>query len=44
MLPAVQQAVWIKRFVENLKIGITEELVDVFCDDNAAISLLKALQ
>lgn len=36
------QAVWIKRVIENLKIGLLEGLVDIFSDNKAAISSTKS--
>ena len=38
---AVSEAVWIKRFVDSLKLSIPNRLVDVFCDNKSAILLIK---
>lgn len=39
---AVSEAVWIKRFVNSLKLSIPSRLIDVFCDDKSTISLIKS--
>ena len=39
---AVSEAVWIKRFVDNLKLGIPNRPVNVFCDNQSTISLIKS--
>ena len=39
---AVSEVVWIKRFVDNLKLGIPNRPVNVFCDNQSAISLIKS--
>ena len=39
---AVSNAVWIKRFVDNLKLDMQDKLVNVFCDNKSIISLIKS--
>jgi hypothetical protein len=39
---AVSNAVWIGRFVESLNLGIPIKLVNVFCNNKFAISLIKS--
>ena len=39
---AVSNAVWIKRFVDSLKLGIPSRPINVFCDNKSAISLIKS--
>ena len=39
---AVSEAIWIKQFVDNLKLSIPNRPVDVFCDNKSAISLIKS--
>ena len=38
---AVSEAIWIKRFVDSLKLSIPNRLIDVFCGNKSAISLIK---
>ncbi|KAM2442299.1 hypothetical protein PS1_023417 [Malus domestica] len=38
----VSTAVWAKRFIDNLNIGIPKEHVNVFCDNKSAIFLIKS--
>lgn len=38
----VSIAIWIKHFVKNLKLGISDKLDCVFCDNKSAISLMKS--
>ena len=38
----VSNAIWIKRFVDSLKLDIQERPVNVFCDNKSAISLIKS--
>ena len=37
----VSNAVWIKRFVDSLKLDMQDRPVNVFCDNKSAISLIK---
>jgi hypothetical protein len=39
---AVSNAVWIKRFMESLKLDMQDRLVNVFCDNKSAILLIKS--
>jgi hypothetical protein len=39
---AVSNVVWIKHFVESLKLDIYDRPVNVFCDNKSAISLIKS--
>uniref|UniRef100_A0A2N9F1D9 Reverse transcriptase Ty1/copia-type domain-containing protein n=1 Tax=Fagus sylvatica TaxID=28930 RepID=A0A2N9F1D9_FAGSY len=39
---AVSNAVWIKRFVDSLKLDMQDRPVNVFCDNKSAISLIKS--
>jgi hypothetical protein len=39
---AVNNAVWIKRFVDSLKLDMQERPVNVFCNNKSAISLIKS--
>ena len=39
---AVCYAVWIKRFVDSLQLGIHVRPVSMFCDNQSAISLIKS--
>ena len=39
---AVSNAVWIKRFMDNLKLDMQDKLVNVFCDNKFVISLIKS--
>ena len=39
---SVSNAVWIRRFVDSLKLDIQDRLVNVFCDNKFAISLIKS--
>uniref|UniRef100_A0A2N9GNZ7 Reverse transcriptase Ty1/copia-type domain-containing protein n=1 Tax=Fagus sylvatica TaxID=28930 RepID=A0A2N9GNZ7_FAGSY len=39
---AVSNAVWIKRFVDSLKLDMQDRSVNVFCDNKSAISLIKS--
>ena len=39
---AVNNAVWIKRFVDSLKLDMQDRLVNVFCENKSAISLIKS--
>jgi hypothetical protein len=38
----VSTAVWAKRFIDYLNIGIPKKAVDVFCDNKSAIFLIKS--
>ena len=38
----VSEAIWIKWFVDSLKLGIPNRPIDVFCDNKSAISLIKS--
>ena len=38
----MSEAVWIKRFVNNLKLGIPNRPFDVFCDNKSTISLIQS--
>ena len=38
----VNEAVWIKQFVESLKLGIPNRPIDVFCNNKFAILLIKS--
>ena len=38
----VSEAVWIKRFVDSVKLGIPNRPVNVFCDNKSTISLIKS--
>ena len=39
---SVSNAVWIRRFVDSLKLDIQDRLVNVFCDNKFAISSIKS--
>ena len=39
---AVNNAVWIKHFINSLNIDIPDKLVNMFCDNKSAISLIKS--
>uniref|UniRef100_A0A2N9F1W8 CCHC-type domain-containing protein n=1 Tax=Fagus sylvatica TaxID=28930 RepID=A0A2N9F1W8_FAGSY len=39
---AVSNAVWIKRFVDSLKLDMQDRPVNVFCDNKSAISLITS--
>jgi hypothetical protein len=39
---AVSNVVWIKRFVNSLKLDMQDRPVNVFCDNKSAISLIKS--
>jgi hypothetical protein len=39
---AVSNVVWIKHFVESLKLDMYDRPVNVFCDNKSAISLIKS--
>ena len=39
---AVSNAVWIKRFVDSLKLDMYDRLVNVFCNNKSSISLTKS--
>uniref|UniRef100_A0A2N9EG19 Reverse transcriptase Ty1/copia-type domain-containing protein n=1 Tax=Fagus sylvatica TaxID=28930 RepID=A0A2N9EG19_FAGSY len=39
---AVSNAVWIKRFVDSLKLDMQDRPVNVFCENKSAISLIKS--
>ena len=39
---AVSNVVWIKRFMESLKLDMQDRWVNVFCDNKSAISLIKS--
>ena len=39
---AVSNAIWIKCFVDGLKLDIQDRPVNVFCDNKSAISLIKS--
>ena len=39
---AVNNAVWIKRFVDSLKLDMQDRPVNVFCENKSAISLIKS--
>jgi hypothetical protein len=39
---AVSNAVWIKRFIESLNLGLNCKPVNMFCDSKSAISLIKS--
>uniref|UniRef100_A0A2N9F3D5 Reverse transcriptase Ty1/copia-type domain-containing protein n=1 Tax=Fagus sylvatica TaxID=28930 RepID=A0A2N9F3D5_FAGSY len=39
---AVSNVVWIKRFVDSLKLDVQDRPVNVFCDNKFAISLIKS--
>ncbi|KAK0606530.1 hypothetical protein LWI29_000218 [Acer saccharum] len=39
---SVSSAVWAKRFVNSLQLGIPDVAVNVFCDSKSAISLVKS--
>ena len=39
---AVSNTVWIKRFVDSLKLDKQDRPVNVFCDNKSAISLIKS--
>uniref|UniRef100_A0A2N9EP82 Integrase catalytic domain-containing protein n=1 Tax=Fagus sylvatica TaxID=28930 RepID=A0A2N9EP82_FAGSY len=39
---AVSNAVWIKRFVDSLKLDMQDRPVNVFCDNKSTISLIKS--
>ena len=39
---AVSNAVWIKYFVDSLKLDMQDRLENVFCDNKFAISLIKS--
>jgi hypothetical protein len=39
---AVSNAVWIKRFVDSLKLDMQDRPVNVFCDNKSSISLIKS--
>ena len=41
-ITAVSNTVWIKHFVDSLKLDMQERLVNVFCDNKSAISLIKS--
>lgn len=34
--------VWMKHFIESLKLGASIELINVFCDNQSVISLIKS--
>ena len=38
----VSNAIWIKRFVDSLKLDMQDRPVNVFCDNKSAISLIKS--
>jgi hypothetical protein len=38
---AASNAVWIKQFVDILKLGIPNKLINVFYDNKSVISLIK---
>ena len=40
--PTVSNAVWIKRFVDSLKLDMQDKPVNVFCNNKSAISLIKS--
>ena len=39
---AISEAVWIKQFVDSLKLRIPNRPVDVFCDNKSTISLIQS--
>ena len=39
---AISEAVWIKWFIDSLKLGIPNKPVDVFYDNKFGISLIKS--
>ena len=38
----MSNVVWIKRFVESLNLGTSTEPINVFCDNQSVISLIKS--
>jgi hypothetical protein len=38
----ISNAVWIKRFVDSLKLDMQDRPVNVFCDNKSTISLIKS--
>ena len=39
---AISEAVWIKQFVDSLKLRIPNRSVDMFCDNKSTISLIQS--
>jgi hypothetical protein len=39
---AVSNAIWIKRFVDSLKLDMQDRPINVFCNNKSAISLIKS--
>jgi hypothetical protein len=40
----VSNAVWIKRFVDSLNLGIPSRPINVFCDNNPSICYIESEQ
>jgi hypothetical protein len=38
----VSNAVWIKRFVDSLNLGIPSQPINEFCENKSTISLIKS--